>query len=147
MSFGYSSATAFDSQQGCGPDKTDESGCVAFTEIVNGSKLHEPSMTAFIAVTPNGDTEKNYRGYEFSPYNGTPNEEHPTFSPPLVSDRDLVAELSTLPPDALKPIYCRYMSTGSDDGSTPIVFADGHTKGYSAKEISDSTQKIVWRFR
>jgi prepilin-type N-terminal cleavage/methylation domain-containing protein len=147
MSFGYSSATALDTQSGCATDKTDESGCTAFTEVANGSKLHEPAATALLAVTPNGDTAKNYRGYEFSPYNGTPNDEHLAYSPPLVSDRDLVKELTTLPADALKPVYCRYMKTDSDDGMTPVVFADGHAKSYSAKEISDSTQKIVWRFR
>jgi len=147
MSIGYNSATAIDKQQGCSEDQEDSNNCIAFKTVAEFSKEENPSAVGLFAVTPNGPTANNYRGYEFSPYNGAPNSEHPKLSPPLVSDRDLVKELSTLGPDALKPIYCRYMSTGQDDGFTPVVFADGHAKDYSVKQIQDGSSNIVWRFR
>jgi prepilin-type N-terminal cleavage/methylation domain-containing protein len=150
MSIGYNSATAVDKQQGCSEDQEDSNNCIAFKTVAEFSKEENPSAIGLFAVTPNGLTTKNYRGYEFSPYNGAPNSEHPKLSPPLVSDRDLVAELSitgTLGPDALKPIFCRYMSTGQDEGFTPVIFADGHAKDFSAKQIQDGASGIIWRFR
>jgi len=147
MSIGYNSATALDKQQGCPDDQTDTSGCIAFKSVAEFGKSENTSAVGLFAVTPNGPTTNNYRGYEFSPYNGAPDTEHPKLSPPLVSDRDLVKESPTLGPDALKPIYCRYMSNGQDEGYTPVVFADGHAKDYSAKQIQDSSSGIIWRFR
>jgi len=147
MSIGYNSATAVDKSQGCSDDQEDSSGCIAFKSVVEFSKEENPSAIGLFAVTPNGPTTSNYRGYEFSPYNGAPNTEHPKLSPPLVSDRDLVKEMTQLGPDALKPIYCRYMSTGQDEGFTPVIFADGHAKDFSAKQIQDGSSNIVWRFR
>jgi len=146
MSIGYSSATAVDMAQGCQPDQKDTDGCLAFLYPAGFGASANPATVALLAVTPNGSTTSNYRGYEFSPYNGTQNTSSPQLSPPLTSDRDLVKEMSTLPADSLKPIYCRYMSTGNDEGFTPIFFADGHAKDYSAKEINDGTP-IDWRFR
>lgn len=151
MSVGYNSATAIDKSQGCADDKPDTSGCLAFKSIAEFDKSENIAAVGLFAVTPNGKTENSYRGYEFSPYNGAPNLEKPQFSPPLVSDRDLVKEMTTppasLPADALKPIYCRYMSTGKDEGFTPVVFADGHAKDYDAKSISEGGSGIIWRFR
>jgi len=147
MSIGYSSATAIDKSQGCADDKADTSGCIAFKSPAEFDKSENLSAVGLLAVTPNGPTANNYRGYEFSPYNGTPNTDKPQLSPPLVSDRDLVKEMSTLPADALKPIYCRYMSTGKDEGFTPVIFADGHAKDYDAKAINDGGSNIIWRFR
>jgi prepilin-type N-terminal cleavage/methylation domain-containing protein len=148
MSIGYSSATALDRQQGCSEDQEDTNNCVAFKTVAEFSKEENPSAIGLFAVTPNGPTASSYRGYEFSPYNGAPNSEHPKLSPPLVSDRDLVKEMAgTLGADAIKPVYCRYMSTGQDEGYTPVIFADGHAKDYSAKSIQDGSSSIVWRFR
>lgn len=147
MSIGYNSATAVDLSQGCSDSQSDPSGCLAFKTAAEVSKLESTSSVGLFAVTPNGPTSDRYRGYEFSPYNGTLNTEHPNLSPPLVSDRDLVKEIPNLPADALKPIYCRYMSTGRDDGFTPVIFADGHAKDYSAKQIAEGTSNIIWRFR
>lgn len=147
MSIGYNSATAVDKQQGCSDDQEDSNNCIAFKTVAEFSKEENPSAVGLFAVTPNGETAKNYRGYEFSPYNGAPNSEHPKLSPPLVSDRDLVKELTQLGPDALKPIYCRYMSTGQDEGFTPVIFGDGHAKDYNVKQIQDGSSNIVWRFR
>ncbi len=147
MSIGYSSATAIDTTQGCSDTQTDPSGCLAFKSPAEFSKLESSSSVGLFAVTPNGSTDAKYRGYEFSPYNGTLNVDHPNLSQPLVSDRDLVKEMSVLPPEALKPIYCRYLSTGKDEGFTPVIFADGHAKDYSAKQIAEGTSNITWRFR
>jgi prepilin-type N-terminal cleavage/methylation domain-containing protein len=147
MSIGYSSATAIDKQQGCPDSQTNTQGCLAFQTAAEFNSTDNVSAVGLFAVTPNGSADSNYRGYEFSPYNGTENTDKPQFSPPLVSDRDLVKEMSTLPADALKPIYCRYMSTGNDEGFTPVVYADGHAKDYSAQSINDSGAGIIWRFR
>ncbi len=147
MSIGYNSATAVDKQQGCSDDQEDTNNCIAFKTAAEFSKDENPSAIGLFAVTPNGPTANNYRGYEFSPYNGAPNTDHPKLSPPLVSDRDLVKEMTQYPADALKPIYCRYLSTGQDEGFTPVIFADGHAKDYSAKQIQDGASNIVWRFR
>lgn len=147
MSIGYNSATALDTQQGCSDDQEDTSNCIAFKTVISFSKEENPAAIGLFAVTPNGATTSNYRGYEFSPYNGPPNTEHPKLSPPLVSDRDLVKEMTNYPADALKPIYCRYMSTGQDEGFTPVVYADGHAKDYSAMRIQDGSSMIIWRFR
>jgi prepilin-type N-terminal cleavage/methylation domain-containing protein len=147
MSIGYNSATALDKQLGCSDDQEDSNNCISFKTVAEFSKEEDPAAVGLFAVTPNGESKNNYRGYEFSPYNGAPNSEHPKLSPPLVSDRDLVKELTTLGPDALKPIYCRYMSTGQDDGFTPVVFGDGHAKDYNVKQIQDGSSNIIWRFR
>ena len=147
MSIGYNSATAVDKQQGCADDKPDTTGCVAFKSVAEFDKSENTSNIGLFAVTPNGPTKDNYRGYEFSPYNGQPNLEKPQLSAPLVADRDLVKELAGLPADAMKPIYCRYMSTGKDEGFTPVVFADGHAKDYDAKSIGEGGSGIIWRFR
>ena len=66
---------------------------------------------------------------------------------PLASDRDLVQELNTLTPGQLKPIFARYNRTGRDDGTTPVVFADGHAKMIQAKRIANGSSGIIWRFR
>jgi prepilin-type N-terminal cleavage/methylation domain-containing protein len=147
MSIGYSSATALDKQQGCPEDKPDTTNCIAFQTVAEFDKSENTSAIALFAVTPNGPTDNNYRGYEFSPYNGAENTEQPKFSPPLVSDRDLVKEMSNLPADLIKPVYCRYMRTGQDEGFTPIIFADGRAKDFSAKQINDGGTGIIWRFR
>lgn len=147
MSIGYNSATALDKQYGCTDDQEDTDNCIGFKTVAEFSKEENPSAVGLFAVTPNGKSQQNYRGYEFSPYNGAPNTEHPKLSPPLVSDRDLVKELTTLGADHLKPVYCRYMSTQQDDGFTPVIFADGHARDFNVKQIQDGSSNIVWRFR
>ena len=59
----------------------------------------------------------------------------------------IVAELgATLAPRDLKPIYARYGANGSDAGMTPVIFADGQAKMFTAKYIKNARQ-IIWRFR
>jgi prepilin-type N-terminal cleavage/methylation domain-containing protein len=147
QSIGYSGATAYDSV-GCDAAQPDTTGCEGFTSVVNFSAAEESSRVALFTTTPNGPLADKYRGYTFSPYNGIINTTDKRLSPPLVSDRDLVKELGgTLTPAMLKPVYARYHKTGHDDGVTPVVFADGHTRTYSAKKILGMGDGIIWRFR
>jgi prepilin-type N-terminal cleavage/methylation domain-containing protein len=147
MTVGYNVSTALDRSKGCNDEQTELAGCVAFKEVTSLDKSDSSNMALF-ACTPGGPSDKMYRGYEFSPYNGVPVPENPRLTPPLVSDRDLVKELSaTLPAELLRPVEARYMSTGKDDGSTPIMFGDGHAKAYTAKEIMGNSGKIIWRLR
>jgi len=145
QTIGYNSSTAVDPAHGCNEDQADVSGCLAFRTVTNFSK-NDPTYMALFAVTPGGDVKNNYLGYEFSPYNGVPNPENPRLTPPLVSDRDLVKEIK-LPAEFIKPVHARYMSTGSDDGETPLVFGDGHAKTYSAKALIGNDMKLLWRLR
>jgi len=147
-SIGYNSSTALDKSQGC-TDDNQVTGCLAFKTVAQFAKQEQSSNIALFALTPEGEVKDKYLGYEFSPYNGTPDAETPELSPPLTSDRDLVKELqATLPAELIKPIFARYLATGSDDGQTFVIFGDSHAKSYNAKQINDSTTtKIVWRLR
>jgi len=146
QTIGYNSSTAYDSEKGC-DDGAPVEKCIAFKSVASFSKQSSPADFALFAVTPGGEVTDKYLGYEFSPYNGTPADK-PEFSPPLTSDRDLVKEMGpTLPAELIKPIYARYERTGSDDGSTPVIFGDGHAKSYSAKQINDPGTGIIWRLR
>jgi prepilin-type N-terminal cleavage/methylation domain-containing protein len=145
---GFNSSTAYDPSKGCEDDVADQQGCIGFKKVVSFDKQDDPTKSALLALTPGGEVANKYLGYEFSPYNGVVNFENPRLSPPLASDRDLVKEMGdTLPAEMLKPVYTRYMRSGSDDGFTPIIFADGHAKDYSAKQINDPASTIVWRLR
>ncbi|AIE86366.1 prepilin-type N-terminal cleavage/methylation domain-containing protein [Fimbriimonas ginsengisoli] len=147
QTIGYNSSTAYDHSQGCKDNAAED--CVAFKSVAGFDKQDQPSNMALFALTPGGEVSDKYLGYEFSPYNGTPHPENPALSPPLASDRDLIKELgpSGLPPEKLKPIYARYLKTGSDDGVSFVIFGDGHAKDYSAKKINDVNTGIVWRLR
>lgn len=148
LNIGMSDSTAYD-PNGCIEGGVNPPGCEGWRSIVKVSYLREPARTALFADTPGGLLADKYRGYTFGPYNGI---EHPTkksLSPPLCSDRDLVRELSALPPNRLKPIICRHQATGRDEGFGNVLFADMHVKGYSAKSIlaMDGGADIIWRFR
>lgn len=147
-SFGMDAATSIDPYDGCDEAQDDKTGCWAFTDGSMIDKSLDSSAVPLFSSTPSGDTAKNYRGYEFNPYNGLPtNGVDPKFTPPLVSDRDLVKELIVLPGDSIKAVYARYNATGHDEGFAPIVFADTHAKVYSAKQIHQGNTGIIWRFR
>jgi hypothetical protein len=68
---------------------------------------------------------------------------------PLVADRDLVRELSHLPPGRLKPVYARHFATGNNTGIATVMCADGHVKAYSAAAIlaQERGANLLWRFR
>ena len=110
------------------------------------SVMAEPARVGLFAETPNGPLASKYRGYVISGDNGVLNTTDVTLSTPLVADRDLVRELSSLAPAQLKPIFCRYSKTGKDDGVTPVIFGDGHAKHHSAKTLK-VPGKVIWRFR
>ena len=158
QSIGYSDATAYSTLLGLPPEKVCGSGelrlgCSAFFSVAKEAGMQFPAETGLFATTPDGRAGTRYRGFVISADNGT------TFRPdftaftdldlavPLASDRDLVAELNTLTAAQLKPIYARYGRTGNDDGTTPVIFADGHAKSYSAKTIASGASGIIWRFR
>ncbi len=159
QSIGMNGATAYatalsgmDSSKACSPNTT-TLGCEGFTSVASESSMDEPATVGLFAVTPDGEPGTKYRGYVFSPDNGTLLEADVEGfdyrdAVPLASDRDLVQELGAmLTPSQLKPIYARYGKTGTDQGRTPVIFADGHAKTYSAASIKSGGSGILWRFR
>lgn len=150
QTIGYNASTSVDLAHGC-RDKdmgSADNKCQSFRSALSFSKQDAPAEMALFAVTPGGDVAQKYEGYEFNPYNGTPNPEKPAYGPPLVSDRDLVKELGgILPASQIKPVYARYLKTGRDDGTTPVIFGDGHAKDYTARQLSSAKSGIAWRLR
>lgn len=157
QSVGYSDATGFDplstAQPGSAP-----AGTEGFTTVANFSQADETARTGLFAVTangPKGDLTSKHRGYVFNPYNGlnSPDGDYAK-GLPMISDRDLVTDPNdarypnspSLGAGALKPIYARYGSDGRGAGTSPVVFADGHCKVYSANGMN-SFGNIIWRFR
>lgn len=157
QSVGYSDATGVDPNSVAQPGNAPP-GTEGFTSGVSFSQAEEAARIGLFAITPNapkGDNTTKHRGYVFNPYNGM-NSPDGDYSKglPMISDRDLVVETGdanyptspSLAAGFLKPIYARYFSNRSNDGSTPVVFADGHAKAYSARELN-SFGKVIWRFR
>lgn len=147
---GYNGATAVDqTSAGCVEGQGDTTGCEGFVNATNFSRADEVTKVPLFAISCWGPLADKYRGYVWSPYNGTasndPND--PRLGLPLISDRDLVKELNSLPPSKLKPIYCIYQKTGKDDGVTPMVFADGHVSVISAKKVLNFGTGFYFRFR
>ncbi|HZH98453.1 MAG TPA: hypothetical protein VEX38_05735, partial [Fimbriimonadaceae bacterium] len=157
QSIGYSDATGVDpnstAQPGAAP-----AGTEGFTSAASFSSADEPSRIGLFAVTPGapkGNNTTKHRGYVFNPYNGM-NSPDGDYSKglPMISDRDLVTESGdpnypnspSLAAGALKPIHARYMPGKDNTGTTPVVFADGHTKSFSAKSLNQFGT-VIWRFR
>jgi prepilin-type N-terminal cleavage/methylation domain-containing protein len=137
-SIGYTTVTAYDPQQ-----------IEGFATTVVLAQMEESARTPLFGDTASGPTSQKYRGFIFDPYNGIPNPRDPRLGTPLVSDRDLVLELTNLTPAQLKPLYARHFKTGTDRGITTLIFGDGHAKGYSAASIlaQDGGANLFWRFR
>ncbi len=137
VSIGYNTLTAID-----------PSGFEGRPTPASLAQVEEPARTVFFADTPSGLTALKYRGYVFDPMNGRRNARDVRLSTPLVADIDLVAN-SSLPPNLLKPVYCRHLADGSGAGFATLVFADGHVKPYSARHIlgQDAGANLIWRFR
>jgi prepilin-type N-terminal cleavage/methylation domain-containing protein len=154
---GYSDATGVDPNStalaGAAP-----AGTEGFKDAVNFSQAEEVSRIGIFAVTanaPKNNFTTKHRGYVFNPYNGLNSPDLDYYKGlPMISDRDLVTETGdvnypTSPsnaPGALKPILARFGANKKNDGRTPIVFADGHTKVYSAKALN-TFGTVIWRFR
>lgn len=146
-SFGMNAATSIDPEYGCTDTDEDKTSCRGFLDSAVVDKTANPTLVPLFTTTPYGETYKEYRGYEFNPYNGLPREQNIAESPPLTSDRDLVPELPILPGDLIKAVFARYGADGLDNGWAPILFADGHAKPYQAKDIVNGKTRILWRFR
>jgi prepilin-type N-terminal cleavage/methylation domain-containing protein len=157
QSVGYSDATGVDPNSTAIPGAAGP-GTEGFTTAVNFSAAEDSVRTGLFAVTPNGpkgDTVSKHRGYVFNPYNGmnSPDGDYAK-GLPMISDRDLVIDpldknypnSPSLSAGALKPIYARYMPTLSGGGTTPVIFADGHAKSFSANQLN-VFGAVVWRFR
>lgn len=137
-SIGYTTATAY--------DPADIEG---FSSLTRVGTMANPAETPLFGDTLNGPTTDKYRGYVFDPYNGQDNAVDPQLGTPLVSDRDLVKELSALPPAALKPLYARHFAKGDDSGRAMLIFGDGHASFHSAASIlvQENGARLLWRFR
>ncbi|HEY9170879.1 MAG TPA: type II secretion system protein [Verrucomicrobiae bacterium] len=137
-SIGYTTATAYDPAESEG-----------FASATKSSVMASPVLTPLFADTPSGPTAEKYRGYVFDPYNGEGNAGNPQLGTPLVADRDLVKELSTLPPAALKPVHARHHARGDNSGRAVVILADGHASAFSAASIlkQDKGAGLHWRFR
>jgi prepilin-type N-terminal cleavage/methylation domain-containing protein len=150
QTIGYSDATGiFDGSPavpGAAPPGTE-----GFTDGINFSSADEPAAIGLFATTPGGINKE--RGYVFNPYNG-PNSPDGVYRKglPLVADVNLCTtvykgvDYTNLSAGFLKPIFARYSATTRGDGVSPVVFADGHTKTYSANAMA-TFGKIIWRFR
>lgn len=127
-------------------------GCSAFFGVASAGQMEEPSRVGMFATTPPGSPGSRNRGFVFGADNGT--QFRPDFTSfssldlavPLASDRDLVSEMN-LEANDLKPILAPFGKTGRDQGTTPVIFADGHARSYSAQSIKTGASGIRWRFR
>jgi prepilin-type N-terminal cleavage/methylation domain-containing protein len=137
-SMGYTTTTALD-----------PAGKEGFTTLTSTSIIQDPTRTPLFGDTPAGPTLEKYRGYVFSPYNGLDNVFDPQAGTPLIADRDLVKELASHPPSALKPLYARHNANNDNTGRAILIFADGHADAYTASSIlkQDKSAYLLWRFR
>ena len=139
VSIGYTAATAYDPSLAEG-----------FASATREEMMDDPSQTPLFGDTASGPTGEKYRGYVFDPYNGQTNPDDSRLGTPLVADRDLVKELSNLPPAALKPLYARHFARGDNSGRTVLIFGDCHTATYAAAAILAQDRggaALHWRFR
>jgi prepilin-type N-terminal cleavage/methylation domain-containing protein/prepilin-type processing-associated H-X9-DG protein len=137
VSIGYNSLTGYD-----------PSGVESPRSVASLPSMDEPARTVLFADTPSGPTAQKYRGYIFDPLRGRQNSRDVRLSTPHVADTDLVVG-SPLPPGQLKPVYCRHLADGSGAGQANLIFADGHVKSYSARNIlgQENGANLIWRFR
>jgi prepilin-type N-terminal cleavage/methylation domain-containing protein len=168
QSVGYSDATGVSplstAVEGAAPFGTE-----GFTGAVSFSQAEESARTGLMVTTPNS-LNGNERGYVFNPYNGaTPTSgtasENYRNGLPLIADVNLCTTVGALPigtpctsvgggkfdctangPGGLKTVFARFRANGKGDGVTPVVFADGHAKSFSANSLN-TFGKVIWRFR
>jgi prepilin-type N-terminal cleavage/methylation domain-containing protein len=151
QNIGYNDATGVDLASTAVPGAA-PAGTEGFTTAASFSLADESAKTGLIAFTPNSVNGKE-RGYVFNPYNG-PNDPNGAynFGLPLIGDVNLCitpykgVDHSGKAPGALKPIFARYGGDGSGNGQTPVIFADGHARLYSANRLQVFGE-VIWRFR
>ena len=70
----------------------------------------------------------------------------PRRSTPLISDRDLVAEMRGKQPRQLKPVMARHGANGDDTGRSNLVLAAGHVEAQTALSIlrQEAGANLVW---
>lgn len=154
---GYSDATGYDPLTTSVPGAASP-GTEGFRSVVSFSGVEEAARTGLFASSANAPRNTfttKHRGYVFNPYNGlnSPDGDYRK-GLPLISDRDLVTETGdpnypaspSLSAGRLKPIFARYAADRQNNGRTPVIFADGHTKVYSARALN-TFGTVVWRFR
>ncbi len=131
-SIGYSTATAYDPLAKEG-----------FPTPTTVASMEAPSRTPLFGDTASGPTEAKYRGYVFDPYNGTAHPDDARLGTPLVANHDLVIELASLPPSALKPLFARHRDR------VTLLFGDGHAESCTPRTIlaQDRGAHFLWRFR
>jgi prepilin-type N-terminal cleavage/methylation domain-containing protein len=170
QAIGYNDATGVD------PSSTAVAGSAApgtegFTSSANFSQAEESASIGLFAMTPHSPTNASAdkeRGYVFNPYNG-PNSPDNVYAKglPLIADSNLtrevfntrsgvftgftgytngVLDVRSRSAGLLKPIFARYGADKTGVGQTPIIFADGHAKMYSANQLN-SFGTVIWRFR
>lgn len=152
QSIGYSDATGVDPNLATqGVEGAAVPGTEGFASAANFSRAEEPASVGLFVTTPNGTNKE--RGYVFNPYNG-PNSPDGVYAKglPLIADVNLCTtaykgnNYTGNSPGFLKPVMARYGGDGTGNGITPVIFADGHAKNYSANAMN-SFGKIIWRFR
>ncbi len=145
QNIGYSEATGFDPNSTAVPGGAVPKGNEGFNSVVNFSVAEDSSSIGLLATTPNSVNGKE-RGYAFNPYNG-PNSPDGDQKKglPLIADVN-ICPTSPLTAAELKPIFAKYSATGRGDGSSPIIFADGHAKAFSANKMN-AFGTVTWRFR
>jgi prepilin-type N-terminal cleavage/methylation domain-containing protein/prepilin-type processing-associated H-X9-DG protein len=167
QSVGYSDATGVDPLS-TGVLGAAVPGTQGFTSSANFSQAEDSARTGLVVTTPNSVNGKE-RGYVFNPYNGAQpttgtTAENYSRGLPLIADVNLCTTFGILPvgspcplsgvlsnctgnfPGGLKPVYARFRSDGRNNGTTPVVFADGHAKVYSANRLN-TFGEVIWRFR
>jgi len=137
-SIGYTTATAFD-----------PAAVEGFPTFARVNQLEQPALTPLFGDTAPGPTADRYRGYVFDPYNGLADATDPRMGLPLLADRDLVRELTTLTPGQLKPLFARHRANGRNAGRLSLVYADGHADTQSAASLlpPGNAGRLFWRFR
>lgn len=120
-------------------------GCEGFASAANFSQAEEVAKIGLFATTPHGVGGK-WRGYVFNPYNGPTDPTSYQNGLPIIADYDYVEANPALAPGEMKPIYARYGADKQGNGTTPVIYADGHAKMHSAKYMN-SFGKIIWRWR
>ncbi len=167
QSIGYSDATGVDPLSTVVPGAA-LPGTEGFTSSANFSQAEDSARTGLVVTTPNSVNGKE-RGYVFNPYNGAQpttgsTAENYRLGLPLIADVNLCTTSGLLPVGSpcplsgvlsnctgnsaggLKPVYARFRSDGRNNGTTPVVFADGHAKVYLANRLN-TFGEVIWRFR
>jgi prepilin-type N-terminal cleavage/methylation domain-containing protein len=121
----------------------DPAGVEGFATRTRASMMDSPTLTPLFGDSANGPTASKYRGFTFDPYNGVANPLDARLGTPLISDRDLVRELSALPPAVLKPVLARHARLAI------LIFGDGHASSHTTGSIlaQERGAALHWRFR